>query len=1237
MARKSRKHKYLSAMVALSLMMGGSVSEARDHQVISYDGHDVFDIIYFDKTDQGNWVQGIFNAIYNGEGCKTFSYDISSDMKSWIKDAGLQWAEILKPGLANIKQPAQLIFGSHNLLAYSTLNQDVPRGHNYFKNVLMAGEEVPYRDLVDKSAYDKLNYNGFCTLGLGMGLGIDNGEGIYGWNESSKSQLNHNPTTADLTATTFHELAHALGVYCNTYDLGSTDDQLIGHNSGSYFNSLADDPMDFNSHLLDQNGNKARAGQIIVVPDDNYTPAQIQIMNDNPEKYFQVSSAAAVSPDSSVGRVFFTGTNVTDVLDGKKFWGIDGVPILSWENGFLDLSHIELERSLMSHQNYRSYSTFMEAELAVMQDIGYKIDRRNFYGHSIYDSYLNGTKAVKNTQGFFARNDAGTDYIKGKTNTATYGVGLHVYGSHNDVTQTLAEGEEAGSADLLAGGTGAAGIRVDGIDNNVTLASDASIEANGQNGAGILVAYGRDHNINVDGNVSAMGEGGDGIRFDFGSSLGQTIEYRGSYTRYRLKTFAETDGGRAIIHNDQDMMLADSENIDLKKGMEDATIYGAAYSFTDHVDGDLGSKMATLTISGSVSGKSHAIYMDKSAFVDNINIEKGAQITGDIVSDWKHYPDDVYGQKKSADSKLRIQYGDRSHYYDEYCSDLVTNLNVNGDFAYSGNITGSDNMKLKVQNGATMAYTGTADVVSVKVDEDSALYGGNFKVNEVTKYAEGEATDFEAGNFVNYGTIGALDKDSSMNIDGDLESKGFINGIAGGSQGGIYVTGEADLLEGSVITADRGIHGESVPILRAEKGIIGMDKASGGTAGLLNYQPVLSADGKSINAVATAKDTLDGATTRQAEDYSTLNNKAMSLDTNPGTDNELRTFYGLDSDDKARQALDEIGTHDREDSVTAVLSAQSSTVHNRVLSSRLATALGQSPAMLHVGVSQLDDGENAGVEVPVKLSTEKDKSAWVKFSRNWSKTASGSNYTGNIITMGYDWKHGENQRNGFFGSYTDSSYGHYDGSEKLQDTRFGYYTGIHKGADTQLLYADFGYLKGDRSRNVGIAALGTNSLVKGDYTGWLAEIGGEWKHALHEIGSKTWQVSPYGAFQMSYMKQNGYKESGSLKAYDISGGNNFYAALEGGFEFSRYMPKGSFNFRLGLRHALTGTGYETNDTNVFARSYSKASRMDKTHLVTSLAVETEFAPCWNLGAELTFQKGAHDRDIMASLKLRRMW
>ncbi len=124
---------------------------------------------------------------------------------------------------------------------------------------------------------------------------------------------------------------------------------------------------------------------------------------------------------------------------------------------------------------------------------------------------------------------------------------------------------------------------------------------------------------------------------------------------------------------------------------------------------------------------------------------------------------------------------------------------------------------------------------------------------------------------------------------------------------------------------------------------------------------------------------------------------------------------------------------------------------------------------------------------------------------------------------------------------------------------------------------------------------------------------------------------------MSYMKQNGYEETGSMKAYDVSGGDNFYSALEGGVEFGRDMPNGSLNFRLGLNQALCGTNYEAHETGFSGRSYTKSSRVDKTHFITSLAVETELAPNRQLSAELAYQKGAHDKDFMVNVQLKWLW
>ncbi|MBH3265004.1 autotransporter outer membrane beta-barrel domain-containing protein, partial [Serratia marcescens] len=219
---------------------------------------------------------------------------------------------------------------------------------------------------------------------------------------------------ADLEVIIFHEIAHALVI---SADAGVADGVTqFGPTFGSW-----------SSHLFDDNGNPPQPGQAILCtkcegPDD---PSAFDVRKD---------------------RGYFAGSHVKEVLAGA----MPGVPVrILGVLGDLDddyMSHIELDRSLMSHQDYRNYTIMMEAELALLQDMGYGIDRRNFFGHSVYGSGLD----MVNQQGYFARNAAGTGYIDGKANTAARGVGLHIYGSNNRVEQR---------GDILADGVAAAGIR----------------------------------------------------------------------------------------------------------------------------------------------------------------------------------------------------------------------------------------------------------------------------------------------------------------------------------------------------------------------------------------------------------------------------------------------------------------------------------------------------------------------------------------------------------------------------------------------------------------------------------------------------------------------------------------------------------------------------------------------------------------------------------------------------------
>lgn len=480
-------------------------------------------------------------------------WQLSSAQKDAVARAAALWAEVLGPGSRN-SAPIPITIGT-----YLVQNADASSEPNGDPDAWDAIFPTGVQDaIINGIAPDAPGLIHIGTLDFAIPGGLSSVPSVSG---------------TDLVAVLYHELGHALGI-----------SSLAPVKDSQYLST-------WDAHLRDQYGTWLRPG-ITIAKDGEGTPG-----------------TDFIAGDGAQSGVTFQGEHVAEVMGAGE-----GLPVNGYEDDDAELSHIELEHSLMSHQNYRNYTTFMEAELAALQDMGYALDRRNFFGFSVYGD--DGT--IINHNGYYARNAAGDAYLTGQGNTATLGVGLHIYGKRNDVTQ---------AADLLADGAAGTGIRMDGSENTLRIAPGVRVSANGDGGTGLLVAYGKEQNIISRGDVEALGAGGVAARFDFGHNLlGDAAEYRGSW-------IWSVDGQRESI--------AGSGNLDYS-------------DLPLNLDGAL---VSAFDVSGSLSGSAAAIYIAENALVSKINVLSGASINGDIISDWDPENPDIQYTGPSTDLHTALTFG----------------------------------------------------------------------------------------------------------------------------------------------------------------------------------------------------------------------------------------------------------------------------------------------------------------------------------------------------------------------------------------------------------------------------------------------------------------------------------------------------------------------------------------------------------------------------------------------------
>ncbi|MBR4141370.1 MAG: hypothetical protein IKR42_06275, partial [Campylobacter sp.] len=310
---------------------------------------------------------------------------------------------------------------------------------------------------------------------------------------------------------------------------------------------------------------------------------------------------------------------------------------------------------------------------------------------------------------------------------------------------------------------------------------------------GIYTAFGKDHTLYIDGEIEATGKNGIGIRADFGENTLGDYEGRGSH--FRWEKFSNGKFGSGLYNSKSDPTQGGkyagqtydnrAPEMDLDGALiKDLNINGKVTA----------NKVDYANINGANGGA--AVYIAKNSHVENINIGNGANITGNIVSDWDKSLEWLYDMSSDVYNSLYNNWAttrDKARDIAMAGLDFRTTLgSVAGatNAVINGNIVG--NKSIDIVNKGDLTVNGYIDTLSFSneagatlgstIDESGVLVAGrtNYEFNNTGTL---NAKLITANSTINYSNTGDMSGGSIV-----AEGKNTLNTTNLGKLGGMNLT-----------------------------------------------------------------------------------------------------------------------------------------------------------------------------------------------------------------------------------------------------------------------------------------------------------------------------------------------------------------------------------------------------------------------------------------------------------------